>query len=275
MHFSIHAVWVGRSASGFMLVLVAALAMGVVNRSDAAGVKWGYSGDTGPEHWGKNFTLCGMGKNQSPIDIVESRALDISALVTDKQTIGARPAGFLTIKPDYREVPLRIINNGHAVEVIYDTGSTMTVHGRTRQLKQFHFHSPSENRIDGESFPMEAHLVHADDKNNLTVIAILFKEGKAHPFIDRLWAHMPQQVGKEVVVADELINATDLLPGNRQYHFYNGSLTTPPCSEGVVWLVLQEPLEVSKEQLDTFRATMGFANNRPVQPVNSRVILTW
>jgi len=275
MPFPTRSSFVGRLAPGLAVSLVAVLTTGVVDRVTAAGVSWGYSGNIGPEHWGKDFTMCGMGRNQSPINIVDARTLDITGLVTDQQTVGSRPAGFLKIEFDYQEVPLRIINNGNAVEVNYDPGSKVTVHGKARSLNQFHFHSPSENQIGGESFPMEVHLVHADEDNNLTVIAVLFKEGEPNPFLERLWAHMPEQIGRQVVVADEKINVMDMLPSDTKYYYYNGSLTTPPCSEGVAWLVLKEPIEASKEQIDAFRSTMGFANNRPVLPQNTRVVLTW
>lgn len=264
-----------RVAQGSVAALVAVLTLGVINESGATGVEWGYSGDTGPEHWGKDFVMCGLGRNQSPIDIAGDHVLDIGELVTDQETVGSRPAGFLKIDTDYRKVPLKIVNNGHTVEVEYEPGSTLTVHGKARELKQFHFHSPSENRIGGEAFPLEAHLVHADQNGNLAVIAVMFKEGKPNPFLEPLWAHMPQQAGKEVAVANEAINATDMLPEDLSSYRFNGSLTTPPCSEGVAWLVLKEPLEASKEQLDLFRSTVGFDNNRPVQPINTRVVITW
>lgn len=275
MPFSIRSSFGGRLAPGLTATLVAVLTTGIGDHVSAAGVSWGYSGNIGPEHWGKDFTMCGMGKNQAPIDIVDTRTLNISELVTNQNTVGSRPAGFLKIEFDYKEVPLKIINNGHAVEVEYDPGSKVTVHGKTRALKQFHFHSPSENQIGGESFPMEVHLVHADEDNNLTVIALMFTEGKPNPFIEKLWAHMPEQIGRQFVFANEKINVMDMLPRDKKYYFYNGSLTTPPCSEGVAWLVLKEPIEVSKKQIELFRSTMGFANNRPTQPQNTRVVLTW
>ena len=246
-----------------------------VHQIDAAGVDWGYSEKNGPEHWGKHFTICGVGKNQSPINIADERTLNISDLVTDQQTLASKPAGFLKIDFNYQTVPLKPINNGHAIEVEYDPGSTIHVHGRSRALQQFHFHSPSENQINGVTFPMEVHLVHEDEEENKTVVSVLFKEGKANPFIEKLWAHMPDQIGTQIVVPDEEINVKDMLPSDRRYYYFNGSLTTPPCSEGVAWLVLKEPVEISQEQIAAFRAAMGFANNRPVQPVNTRVVLTW
>ncbi len=265
----------GRLASGLAASLVIVLATGLSDGAHAAGVHWGYSGKIGPDHWGEDFPACGMGKNQSPIDITASHTLDITELVTGQQTVGSKPAGFLAITFNYQAVPLKIINNGHAVEVEYDPGSKVTVHGKARGLKQFHFHTPSENRIGGKSFPMEAHLVHADENNNLTVVAVLFKEGKTNPFLEKLRAHMPEHIGEEVLVADERINVKDMLPSDTKYYYFNGSLTTPPCTEGVAWLVLKKPVEASKEQINAFRSTVGFANNRPVQPVNTRVIVTW
>lgn len=275
MYFRMASLTFRGRALGATVLLAGALFAAMVDRSHGAGVSWGYSGGTGPEHWGRDFPVCGMGRNQSPIDVDPDRVLDISELVTAGQTLGSRPAGFLKIEAAYEEIPLRIINNGHAVEVLYDPGSTMQVHGRARELKQFHFHSPSENQIGGESFPMEVHLVHADENDNLTVIGILFREGEPNPFIGKLWAHLPKQANVEVAVSDTKINASDLLPEDMRYYYYNGSLTTPPCSEGVSWLLLKEPVEASREQLDAIRSALGFDNNRPVQPQNSRVVIGW
>jgi carbonic anhydrase len=256
--------------------VAAALALCAGTGAQATGVEWGYSGNTGPEHWGENFTLCGIGRNQSPIDITpDSHTLDIAGLVSEQKTIASKPVEFLTIKPNYQTVPLKILNNGHTVEVEYEPGSEMTVLGRTSELKQFHFHSLSEHQINGASFPLEMHLVHADEKGNLTVIGVLFQEGEPNPFLGTLWKHLPEDIGEEVVVADEEINVGDMLPSDSTYYYYNGSLTTPPCSEGVTWLVLKKSLEASKEQIEALQTAIGFANNRPVQPVNARVVLTW
>ena len=140
MHFPTCSDWSDCVTQGFLALLVGVMILGLGDDSYAAGVKWGYSGDIGPEHWGRDFTMCGLGRNQAPIDITPDHLLD-----NDQETIGSRPAGFLTINTNFREVPLQIINNGHTVEVEYETGSTLTVHGKTRELKQFHFHSPSGN----------------------------------------------------------------------------------------------------------------------------------
>ena len=140
-----------RLAHGLAMTLVAVLTTGVANRATAAGVGWGYSGNIGPGHWGEDFAMCGTGKNQSPINIADAHTLDITELVTGQQTFGSKPAGFLRIGFNYQAVPLRIVNNGHAVEVSYDPGSTVTVHGRARALKQpcLGYCIPSERPVAG------------------------------------------------------------------------------------------------------------------------------
>lgn len=165
-----------------------------------------------------------------------------------------------------------LFNNGHTVDARYEAGSTITVDGIAFELKQFHFHTPSENHIGGRSFPMEAHLVHADANGNLAVVAVMFMEGKAHDAIARLWKQLPQEVGRKQVLG-EMVSAVQLLPQNREYYRYNGSLTTPPCTEGVRWIVLKNPVTVSKEQVEAFERVIPHPNNRPVQPHNARFVL--
>jgi carbonic anhydrase len=219
---------------------------------------WGYSGEAGPENWakvdGKNM-LCGIGRNQSPIDLANFVEADLKAL-----------------KLDYKAGASEILNNGHTVQVNYAPGSTLTVDGRTFELKQFHFHAPSENRIGGKQFPLEGHLVHADKDGNLAVIALMFQEGAANPLLAKLWEKMPAKAGDKGALSTGL-SATQLLPAERAYYRFNGSLTTPPCSEGVWWLVMKKPSTASKAQVEQFSKTMGFANNRPIQPVNARPVL--
>ena len=176
------------------------------------------------------------------------------------------------LKYDYKQGGSEVVNNGHAIQVNYDAGSGIEVDGIRFDLKQFHFHSPSENQINGKSFPLEAHLVHADKDGNLAVVAILFGDGKDNPAVAAAWSQMPKSAeGKNALPSK--VAATDLLPANRDYYRYNGSLTTPPCSEGVRWIVMKKPLTVSKQQIETFTKTLGFANNRPVQAINARPIL--
>ena len=219
---------------------------------------WGYTGEAGPENWAKldaKFAMCGQGRNQSPIDLADLIKADLKPL-----------------KLEYKGGASNIVNNGHAIQVDYAAGSFVTVDGRTFELKQFHFHSPSENLIKGKQFPLEGHLVHADKDGNLAVIAVMFEEGAANPLLTKLWQMMPAKVGEKIALPAGL-SVSLMLPSERNYYRYNGSLTTPPCTEGVWWLVLKRPATVSKEQVQQFSKALGFANNRPVQPVIARPVL--
>jgi carbonic anhydrase len=220
---------------------------------------WGYSGHEGPEHWGElseKFKICGEGKNQSPINIT-----------------GAIEAELPAIEFNYGDVGLNVVNNGHTIKVIYAAGSSITVAGHTYNLLQFHFHTPSENNIEGKSFPMEAHLVHADDAGNLAVVAVMFTKGAPNSVVEKVWVVMPSRAGEKVEKAGTQINVMDMLPPNKDHYRFNGSLTTPPCSEGVVWMVLKDAAEASKEQVEKFSHIMHHDTNRPVQPVNARPVL--
>ncbi len=221
-------------------------------------VYWGYSGKEGPEYWGglsSEFSPCSEGKNQSPIDL--------SGMIE-----GELPA--LTV--NYEAGGNEILNNGHTIQVNYEAGSTIKLNDHQFELKQFHFHSPSENTIEGESFPMEAHFVHADKEGNFAVIALMFITGDKNLELEKAWAQMPEKPGEKNKLAKN-VNAGLLLPQNHDHYRFNGSLTTPPCSEGVWWFVMKETVTASKEQIEKFSHTMHHPNNRPVQPVNARMIL--
>ena len=219
---------------------------------------WGYSGEAGPENWSKidtEFALCGLGRNQSPVDLSRFVEADLEPLELAYQAGAAD-----------------IVNNGHTVQVDYAPDSVITLDGWTFELKQFHFHSPSENAVDGKQFPLEGHLVHADEDANLAVVALMFEEGAANPLLAKLWEKIPAKVGDKVELPAGL-SVAELLPADRDYYRFNGSLTTPRCSEGVWWLVMKQPVSVSKAQIEQFSKTLGFANNRPIQSVNARPIL--
>lgn len=242
-------------------VMAAGMMLGVLSLTNlvwAAGAHWGYEGKEGPERWGKldpEFSTCADGRNQSPIDLtamVEGELPDID--------IRYQPGGEA------------VVNNGHTVQVNYAPGSTILVDGHRFELKQFHFHSPSENTIDGRSFPLEAHFVHADAEGNLAVIAVLFQEGKENTALKSAWRKMPSHAGEPVPLAQQM-DAAALLPEDRDYYRFNGSLTTPPCSEGVWWLVMKSRVSASKAQIAKFSQAMGHPNNRPVQPLNARMIV--
>jgi carbonic anhydrase len=197
---------------------------------------------------------CG-GKNQSPVDLSHFIKADL------------KPIRF-----HYQAGGNAVLNNGHTIQVSYAPGSTIELDGHTFELKQFHFHAPSENHINGKPYPMEAHLVHADKDGNLAVVAVMFEEGKENQALSPAWAKMPEKAeGKEAL--PEPVSAEGLLPADRGYYRFDGSLTTPPCTEGVWWLVMKQPVSASKEQLERFAHVMHHPNNRPIQALNARPVL--
>ncbi len=223
------------------------------------GHHWTYKGDTGPSHWGamdKENASCAMGKVQSPIDIRSS---------------SARGADLPAIAFDYRASPLRIIDNGHTVQVNYAAGSSITVDGMRYELVQFHFHKQSEERIDGKAFDMVAHLVHKDAQGHLAVVAVPLARGKENAMIETLWKNLPKEKEHEAKLDAVSINVADLLPSKRAYYTFEGSLTTPPCSEGVRWFVLKQPTSISGAEIAAFGKLYPM-NARPVQALNGREI---
>jgi carbonic anhydrase len=222
------------------------------------GAHWGYEGAEGPIHWGEldpKWHSCADGRNQSPIDIQATVDADLPPLELHYAVGGDDE-----------------INNGHTVQVHYQPGSSITVDGRDYALKQFHFHAPSENHIGGREYPLEAHLVHADADGNLAVIAVMFEEGAHNHALATAWQDMPERPGTHHELLTRA-SAEALLPAERGYYRFNGSLTTPPCSEGVVWLVMKQPVAAGADQIGQFARVMGHPNNRPVQPLNARVVL--
>lgn len=218
---------------------------------------WTYAGASGPEHWRElnpAYSTCATGTEQSPINIRDPKV----------QTLPV-------IHFDYKDTPLDIIDNGHSVQVNYAPGSAITLDGRRFELKQLHFHHPGENQIDGKSYVMEAHLVHSDSEGRLVVLAVLLKQGAANPVVRDIWSHIPKSKQQEQVSHDLSMNAAALLPAKTSYLTYSGSLTTPPCTEGVTWLVLTTPVTISKRQIEEFGRLYPH-NVRPVQPLGKRVV---
>jgi len=220
--------------------------------AQAEDVHWAYEDPHGPEHWKEEFPACG-GNSQSPIDIRET-----------KQASGAG------IHVDYKpSSPVRIVNNGHTIQVNYAPGSSITVSSTMYELVQFHFHRPSEEQIQGRSFDLSAHLVHRNRNGKLAVIAVLFREGRTHPLLAKVWAHLPIPIGPERTIPGLSVDASELLPAVGGYYRYSGSLTTPPCTEGVTWLVMQVVQELSGDQLRVFPFKR---DARPIQPLNGRIV---
>ncbi|HXY54748.1 MAG TPA: carbonic anhydrase [Nitrospirota bacterium] len=239
------------------IAFVVMASMSTAAEKGASGHEWSYEGNHGPGHWGdvkSDYAMCKTGKNQSPIDITSAVKADLPP-----------------IQFSYLPSQLRIINNGHSIQVNYAEGSFITVGGKQFQLVQFHFHHPSEEMIKGKKFDMVAHLVHKSADGNLAVVAVLIKKGQANAFIENLWTHLPKEEGMEEVPANVTIDASGLLPAQRGYYTYPGSLTTPPCTEGVTWYVLKEPIELSSAQINRF-AHYYKHNARPVQPLDNRVV---
>lgn len=238
------------------------LALFVLPLSAAAAVSptahWEYAGEHGPAHWShisKDYEGCALGHTQSPIDI---RSAEMHADLPK-------------LEFHYAPSPLHIINNGHTIQVNMDPGSTLKIGDKSYTLVQFHFHTPSEERIKGKPYDMVAHLVHKDDAGKLAVVAVLFKVGAENPTLPMIWQNMPRFATPEHTVASLNFNAADLLPTKAAYYNFEGSLTTPPCSEGVNWFVMKQPVSLSAKQLKFFHAYYDH-NARPVQALNSRVV---
>ena len=219
-------------------------------------IHWSYEGEGRPENWAKidpQNNVCATGQRQSPIDIREGIKVDLEP-----------------IQFDYRPSTFRINDNGHTVQV--DVGdSRLTLTGKTYELVQFHFHRPSEEKVNGRRFDMVAHMVHKADDGALAVVAVLMERGQENPFIQTLWNNMPLEKNTPVSPPSLIIDPLVLLPAARDYYTYMGSLTTPPCSEGVLWMVMKQPVQVSAEQIAIFSRL--YPNNvRPIQPSSNRLI---
>ena len=242
--------------SKLAVAMITILPLGPQARS---GATLGLRGRSGPAELGQagcEFAMCASGKNQSPIDLKAFVEADMKPL-----------------KLDYKaQMPADMVNNGHTVQINYAPGSTFLWTAFQFELKQFHFHSPSENKINGKQFPLESHLVHADKDGNLAVVAVMFQEGAANALLTKLWEKMPNKAGEKSALPTGL-SVSQLLPKERDYYRFNGSLTTPPCSEGVRWFVIKKPPTASKAQIQQFSKTIGFANNRPIQSTNARSVL--
>ncbi|RBW68471.1 carbonic anhydrase [Bacillus taeanensis] len=225
-------------------------------------VHWSYEGETGPEHWGElhpDYALCTNGTEQSPINI-DTSELQASELLDD-MTIHYEPTTFT------------VINNGHTIQAnAAEMNNSILIGEKEYQLAQFHFHTPSEHQFNDKHFEMELHFVHKNDEGKLAVLGVMIKEGKENKPLQQLWEQMPTETTTEGKKLDQSVDILNILPENKTTFQYSGSLTTPPCSEGVKWLVLEQPIEMSKEQIEAFQNIFPH-NNRPIQPLNEREVL--
>jgi carbonic anhydrase len=227
--------------------------------ADTANSVWSHAGPTGPEHWAeldRKFAACGSGTQQSPIDLAGAIRADLA------------PLDFA-----YGSVPVEVDDVGHTMEMKVPPGHVVRLAGDAFTLIQFHFHAPSEHRIDGRAFPMEAHFVHRGEAGTLAVVAVMLAEGANSQEYAPLFAGLPPATnGSPGDAGSAVIALASLLPGERGYYRYAGSLTTPNCAETVTWLVLRQPVALGTSQIARF--TANYPNNaRPLQPVNRRFVL--
>ena len=232
--------------------------------TSAADIHWSYDKDISPKHWGElseSFKVCSTGKNQTPINI--NNTYVVSAV---KHKIDI----------EYEVSPHDIVFNGHTVQVNTKAGdhrNYLELDNQKFFLKQFHFHTPSENQIKGKSYPLELHFVNANAEGQLTVLAVMFELGRKNSEWDKFWADLSHKKDDAKVLSQK-VDLEKLLPEKHEYYRFSGSLTTPPCSEGVNWIVLKQPLTISAQQLNAFKKVLkNKDNNRPLQPVNGRVVV--
>jgi carbonic anhydrase len=217
---------------------------------------WSYGGERGPEHWASlhpAFARCAGGNRQSPINIRGGVRVDLEP-----------------IRFEYQPVAFSVVDNGHTVSARLAPGSALTVMGRRYELVEFHFHRPGEERVDGRIFDMSAHLVHRDADGRQAVVAVLLERGVPHPAIQQVWNSLPLERG-EPLAAPAPVDPGALLPAGRGYYTYMGSRTTPPCDEGVLWMVMKEPVPISAEQIAIFSRLYPM-NARPLQALGGRLI---
>ncbi len=240
------------------LLTIALLSSGCALINQPKLAAWAYSGQEGPKNWGtlsSDYTTCTTGTGQAPINL--------------SNFVDAKLAP-LTVR--YNANASDIVNNGHTIQINFQRGSTLSINDHKYELTQLQFHSPSENQIDGKSYPLEAQLTHIDKLGNLAVLSIMFSKGMENPTLKDIWALMPEKSG---AINKQLpaISAKGLLPNDLAYYRYNGSLTTPPCTENVLWLVLKQPLTAAAGQIEHFGHIIDTPNNRPLQARNARKIL--
>lgn len=220
---------------------------------------WGYEGHGAPAHWGDldpEFKTCQAGKAQSPIDLVPA-------------TMTQGKGGSMQIA--YNKTPLVMTNNGHTLQVDYQPGSSLTLGENTYELVQFHFHNTSEHTLNGKSFPLEVHFVHKNAQGQLAVVGAFLEEGAENAALKAVFTKAPKEEVSKQPIQGESINGADVLPANKEYMAYTGSLTTPPCTEAVSWNVLTNSVQVSKAQIEQFQA-IYHGNYRPVQPLQGRKV---
>ncbi|MEM9301161.1 MAG: carbonic anhydrase family protein [Pseudomonadota bacterium] len=232
------------------------------------GTHWGYGASDGPDRWGAMdpaWDLCASGEAQSPVDI---RGVETVDRLGDVKLA----AGRAEMKVVRQRHVFDALDNGHTIQINVDAGDTLTLEGKQYDLVQFHFHAPSEHTVDGRHYPMEMHLVHQAVDGSLAVVGVFIEDGDHNAAFDTIWENLPTTAGEMAHLEDVAMNVDDALPVDNGDWRYEGSLTTPPCTEGVRWVVMQQPIEFDTAQIDRFRAIFS-GNNRPVQALHGRAIV--
>ena len=222
---------------------------------------WSYGGKDGPKYWGdlsEEYSMCGMGQNQSPVDLRDNHA--------------TATGGLAELEIRYRDVPLKVINTGHAIQVNYPLGSYIKLSNKRYEFLHYEFHTPSEHKKEGFNYPMEIQLIHSDGDGNKVNIGIIVQEGEDNEALQMLLDHLPRKVNKQEIHRGVGLNPVMFFPGDTKFYKYSGSMTKPPCTEGAYWMVFKHPIEASAEQIQQLNDVMG-DNNRPIQSINARNIL--
>jgi carbonic anhydrase len=257
-----------RSVAALSLAACSGTESGSESHGDDSAVHWGYEADDGPDRWASlnsEWNLCAEGVEQSPIDLANASEIELPAV--EFQLPSEQEVEVLN-----QEGVIGALDNGHTIQINSSTGETMTVGDETYALVQFHFHAPSEHTVDGEHFPMEMHFVHQAENGALAVAGVLIEEGAQNPSIAPLWTQLAEAPGNATTVRIPPEFSDHIFSGDATgvYH-YSGSLTTPPCSEGVQWYVRRTPTQLSRDQIAEFTAVYDH-NNRPVQALNGRTV---
>lgn len=229
---------------------------------------WSYEEAEGPAKWSTlraDWKICSEGRNQSPIDIEKTVRSNSPELKE-----GFKPVSLNIIHGQHA---VDVINNGHSIEVNYADGDTLQIGDQQFQLVQYHFHSPSEHTVSGKHFPMEMHLVHKSAEGKLAVIGVFIEEGEPNAAFDLIWSNLPNTTDLKNHIGNVSIDIGSLLPRSKTIYRYDGSLTTPPCSEEVKWIIMTAPIHLSSRQIEVFRAIIK-DNNRPIQALNGRSVIT-
>ncbi len=227
---------------------------------------WDYDGDNGPDNWdelSRDYRKCGLGQKQSPINI------------DTQNVVGTKWYGALRFR--YGSPDLILKNTGREIEITFsDASNKLVIANQEYELKEVHFHTPSEHTVDFQTYPVEIHLVHEQVRNSFTkrvVVGLFINPGKANSFLNLITSNLINQIGcqRNVDNKDE-VSVDNLLPKTRDFYYYSGSLTTPPCTENVHWIVFKEPVEASALQISQLSSVFPFFNTRPIQRSNNRLV---